>query len=71
MLFLGAGGEGTGTGAWWSCVAAAAVVVVAAALGEGGGQKTDFLHERALLQSPRIVKHANGKGISVGDRCKR
>ena len=33
MLFLGAGGEGTRTGPWWSC---AAVAVAAAHLGWGG-----------------------------------
>ena len=37
----------------------------------GMGSKTDFLHERALLQAPRIVTHAIFKGISVGDTCKQ
>ena len=43
ILFLGAGGEGTGTGPWWSCVAAAAAAAAAVAAPPGGSDKTVIL----------------------------
>ena len=41
MLLLGAGGEGTRTGPWWSCVVA--VAAAAARLGRRGGGGTNVL----------------------------
>ena len=63
MLFLGAGGEGTRTGPWWSCVAAAAA---AAALREGGGRDQHF---GTFNVQKQIVIHVIMQGISIRDRC--
>ena len=70
MLFLGAGGEGTLTGPWWSCVAAVAVAVAARPGGRGeeegeGESKEAFLHERDLQCTKKNVRHAILHRISI------